>query len=83
MAGGIVTFSDDTVEDNSCQYGYQNEVLRGVASAGGIDIAEGATVYIDAFTLAHTINNGPQRGERRRESWGRTSKHDGVHVRLQ
>jgi hypothetical protein len=59
MAGGTVTLSDDSVESNSCQYGYQNDpsALPAVASGGGMVIAQGATVYIDAFTLAHTINN--------------------------
>jgi hypothetical protein len=59
VAGGTVTLSNDTVEGNSCQYGYQNDLSagHGVASGGGIVIAQGATVSIDAFTLGHTINN--------------------------
>jgi hypothetical protein len=43
VAGGTVTLTNDTVQNNTY---------------GGFYIASGATVYIDAFTLANTIDNG-------------------------
>jgi len=46
VAGGTVTLVNDTVTANTAVY-----------AGGGIYIASGATVYIDAFTLAHVINN--------------------------
>jgi hypothetical protein len=45
IACGTVTFTSDTVEHNSASNG------------GGLYIGKGATVDIDAFTLANTIDN--------------------------
>ncbi len=46
VAGGTVTLAIDTVESNTA-----------LGAGGGLFIAQGATVYIDTFTLAHVINN--------------------------
>jgi hypothetical protein len=55
--GGTLTLSNDTVQYNSATVsdGYGG---RG----GGIYIASGATVSIDAFTVANTINNTDSSG---------------------
>jgi hypothetical protein len=45
IAGGTVTLANTTIESNTADWG------------GGIYIASGATVYIDPFTVANTINN--------------------------
>jgi hypothetical protein len=59
VAGGTVTLAGDTVEGNWCGAGAETESIAGHSSGGGIFIARGATVYIDAFALAHTIHNTP------------------------
>ncbi len=49
VAGGTATLTNDTVESN---------VSAAIAGyGGGLFIASGASVSIDAFTLAHVINN--------------------------
>jgi hypothetical protein len=55
VAGGSVTLCSDTVEYNTAK-GSIN-AATGHGYGGGIYIASGATVYIDTFTVANTINN--------------------------
>jgi hypothetical protein len=50
VAAGTVTLSNDTVESNVA-------IGWNFAVGAGLYIASQATVYIDAFTLAHVINN--------------------------
>jgi len=56
--GGTLTLCSDTVESNSAPTGQ----LSGYGYGGGIYIVSGATVYIDSFTVAHTINNTDSSG---------------------
>jgi hypothetical protein len=49
VAGGTVSLSIDIVADNTAASYF--------SSGGGLSIAAGALVYLDAFTLAHTTNN--------------------------
>jgi hypothetical protein len=51
-AGGTVTLCNDTVQNNLA-------IGSNGGGGGGLYIAPGATVYIDAFTVANTINNAP------------------------
>jgi hypothetical protein len=51
VAGGTVTLTSDTVESNAAE-----------GDGGGIYIASGATVYVDPFTVANTINNTDSSG---------------------
>jgi predicted outer membrane repeat protein len=68
--GGTMTLSNDTVESNSASSGgglYVNDKMTlsndtvesnsASSGGGGIYIATAATVYIDPFTVANTINN--------------------------
>jgi hypothetical protein len=50
VAAGIVTLCNDIVENNVA-------LTFAAGGGGGIYIASAATVYIDAFTLAHVISN--------------------------
>jgi hypothetical protein len=57
---GTATLSNDTVEYNTG--GWLQTNGNGSTTIypyynGGIDIASGATVYLDTFTVDHTINN--------------------------
>jgi hypothetical protein len=58
---GTATLSNDTVEYNTG--GWLQTNAHGSTTTiyvyynGGIDIASGATVYLDTFTVDHTINN--------------------------
>jgi hypothetical protein len=52
VARGSATLCNDTIESNSALSG----------DGGGIYIASGATVSIDSFTVAHTINNTDSSG---------------------
>jgi hypothetical protein len=62
VAGGTVTLTNDTVESNLAGYG------------GGIYIASAATVYLDSFTVANTINNTDSTGTN-----GSTANIDGTY----
>jgi hypothetical protein len=55
LAGGTVTLCSDTVRSNSTFV--SSATNPNDASGGGIYIVSGATVYIDSFTVANTINN--------------------------
>ena len=50
IAGGTVTLTSDTLESN-------NATTSSTSHGGGVFIAKGATVYLDSFTVANTINN--------------------------
>ena len=58
-AGASVTLSNDTVEFNAARGDGAN---LGQGFGGGIYIVSRATVYIDSFTVAHTINNTDSSG---------------------
>jgi hypothetical protein len=66
------TLCNDTVESNSASSGFGAFAVN-VAVAGGIYIESGATVYIDSFTVAHTINNTD-------DSNGSTANIDGTYI---
>jgi hypothetical protein len=53
VAGGVATLCNDTIESNSAT----TAGFGGYGVGGGIYIASGATVYLDSFTVANTINN--------------------------
>jgi hypothetical protein len=53
VGGGTLTLCNDIAENNMALGGYPT----GRGFGGGIYIVSGATVYIDSFTVAHTINN--------------------------
>jgi hypothetical protein len=55
VAGGTVTMRTDTVASNTAQAGLG--LVGGTSSGGGLYIAAAATVYLDAYTLAHTNQN--------------------------
>jgi hypothetical protein len=65
VARGSATLCNDTIESNSALSG----------DGGGIYIASGATVYIDSFTVAHTINNTDTSGTN-----GSTANIDGMYI---
>jgi len=52
--GGTLTLGNDTVTGNTAQ---GSGVYPGLGEGGGLYIAAAATVYLDAFTLANTVNN--------------------------
>jgi hypothetical protein len=54
-AGATVTLCADTVEFNAAAGG--KGARNGKGHAGGLFIAQTATLYLDSFTLANTINN--------------------------
>jgi hypothetical protein len=54
---------NDTVEKNLAEGGSGS--LPGQGFGGGIYIVAGATVYIDSFTVAHTVNNSDNSGTSR------------------
>jgi hypothetical protein len=64
-AGGTITMRDDSVTGNGAEGGIQKypEVGNALSGGGGIAInaftITQATVYLDAFTAANTINNTP------------------------
>ena len=62
---GTVTFCNDTVQSNTAPGGH----------GGGIYIASAATVYIDSFTVANTINNTDSSGTN-----GSTANIDGTYI---
>jgi hypothetical protein len=55
VAGGTVSLRTDMVTSNTAQEGFG--LGPSASYGGGMYIAAGATVYLDAFTLAHTSNN--------------------------
>ncbi len=64
---GTVTLANDTVESNTAS---------GTAGyGGGIYIVSGATVYLDSFTVANTINNTDNSGLN-----GSTANIDGTYI---
>ena len=65
VAGGTVTLTKGTVESNFVNGGY----------GGGLFIAKGATVYLDSFTVANTINNTDSSGLN-----GPTANIDGTYI---
>jgi len=60
VAGGTVSLHNTTVDHNSAVAG--NGGHSALAEGGGIYIAVGASVCLDAFTLAHVINNTASTG---------------------
>ena len=64
VAGGTVTLTNDTVESNYAEF-----------YAGGISIVSRATVYLDSFTVANTINNTDSTGMN-----GSTANIDGTYI---
>jgi hypothetical protein len=54
---GTLSLTSDTVSSNSAQRSIVVGQVAGVGAGGGLYIASGATVDIDAFTLAHFMNN--------------------------
>jgi hypothetical protein len=67
VAGGTVTLCNDTVEYNTA--------TGGAGFGGGIYIVSGATVYLDSFTVANTINNTDSSGLN-----GPTANIDGTYI---
>jgi hypothetical protein len=67
VAGGTATLSGDTVSSNTAQGGAGgkggsgggHDGSPGLGEGGGIYLADGATVMLDAFTLANTKHNKP------------------------
>jgi hypothetical protein len=60
--GGTTTLRTDTVTGNSAQGGTSNTwngEPAGIGEGGGLCIVSPGIVYLDAFTLANTINNTP------------------------
>jgi len=55
VGAGTVTLTNDTVDSIYVASAYATVTLAS-DTVGGLFIAKGATVYIDAFTLAHVIN---------------------------
>jgi hypothetical protein len=56
VASGTVPFCTDTAQSNTATTSPYPGPLS-VVAGGGIDIASGATVYVDSFTVNNTINN--------------------------
>ena len=54
---GTLSLTSDTVSSNSARRSIVVGQVAGVGEGGGLYIASGATVDIDAFTLSHVINN--------------------------
>jgi hypothetical protein len=54
---GTLSLTSDTVSSNSARRSIVVGQVAGVGVGGGLYIATGATVDIDAFTLAHFVNN--------------------------
>jgi hypothetical protein len=87
VAGGTVTLANDTVESNAVgtngqggpfyawNGGYVMLPLAFGGSGGGLFIAKGATVYLDSFTVANTINNTDSTGLN-----GSTANIDGIYI---
>ncbi len=89
IAGGTVTLTNDTVESNTATYGGGLYVAAGTLTltnctvqsntattyGGGIDIASAATVSIDPFTVANTVNNADSSGTN-----GSTANIDGTYI---
>jgi hypothetical protein len=71
VGGSSATLCNDTIESNSALF--ESNGRNG--TAGGIYIATGATVYIDSFTVAHTINNTDMSGTN-----GSTANIDGTYI---
>jgi hypothetical protein len=69
VASGTVTLCSDTIEANTASLNY------GASLGGGVYIPSGATVYIDSFTVAHTINNTDSSGTN-----GSTANIDGTYI---
>jgi hypothetical protein len=65
VAGGTVTLTSDTVESNQASNAY----------GGGLFIGSRATVYLDSFTVANTINNTDKSGLN-----GPTANIDGTYI---
>jgi hypothetical protein len=57
VLGGTVTLTNDVVEENTAGDFSTGGLFNG--KGGGIYVASGATISIDSFTLANTINNKP------------------------
>jgi hypothetical protein len=74
VAAGTVTLCNDTLEFNKAVGGI-GAVFPGQGFGGGIYIESGATVYIDAFTVANTINNTDSSGTN-----GSTANIDGTYI---
>jgi len=89
VAGGTVTLTSDTVESNTATYGGGLYIAAGTVTlsnttveansatdyGGGIYIVSGATVYLDPFTVANTINNTDLSGTN-----GSTANIDGTYT---
>jgi adhesin HecA-like repeat protein len=71
--GGSVTLCSDTVEYNTAKGSINSPTAQGYG--GGIFIASAATVYIDSFTVANTINNTDSSGTN-----GSTANIDGTYT---
>jgi hypothetical protein len=72
-AGGTVSLCGDSVESNSSTGG--TGTANGHGYAGGIYIVSGASVYLDSFTVANTINNADSSGLN-----GSTANIDGSYI---
>jgi hypothetical protein len=73
VAGGSVTLCNLTVQYNSANPDPFTNLAFG--RGGGIYIHSKATVYIDSFTVAHTINNTDSSGLN-----GSTANIDGTYI---
>jgi hypothetical protein len=77
VGGGSVALCSDTVQNNEAQGGLVTVFSPnpGVGLGGGIYIASAATVHIDSFTVANTINNSDSSGLN-----GPTANIDGTYI---
>jgi hypothetical protein len=71
-AGAAVTMCGDTVQSNAAAGGTGTH--NGKGYGGGLFIAKYATLYLDSFTLANTINNTDSSGS------GKTANIDGSYI---
>jgi len=78
FAAGTVTLTNCTVQANTATYGgglYVGAVTLPNASDTGVYTASGATVYLDPYTVANTINNTDSSGTN-----GSTANIDGKYI---
>jgi hypothetical protein len=75
VASGTLTLCNDSVQNNTAQPGFGGYPNTGTGAGGGLLIASGATVHIDSFTVANTINNTDSSGTN-----GSTANIDGTYI---
>jgi hypothetical protein len=73
--GAVLTLCTDTVQSNTATGLSLSYWPVGQAYGGGLYIESGATLYVDAFTVANTINNTDSSGTN-----GNTANIDGSYI---